>query len=167
MTALTNWVMAGAQTQSVVLAFEDLHWADPTMLDVLRGIAERGALAPLYGLTTTRPEFRPPWGMRSHHSTISLAPLDHQQVRHMVGGLAARHALPQQVVEDVLGSLRRRAAVRGRGDAAVIGARASKLALKPSRRRCSNRSWRDSTGLAGPREVAQVGSVIGGASPIA
>ena len=31
----------------MVLAFEDLHWADPTTLDVFRGIAERGALAPL------------------------------------------------------------------------------------------------------------------------
>ena len=47
LAALTNWVMAGAKVQPVVLAFEDLHWADPTTLDVLRGIAERGALAPL------------------------------------------------------------------------------------------------------------------------
>jgi predicted ATPase len=30
------------------LAVEDLHWADPTTLDVLGGIAERGALAPLF-----------------------------------------------------------------------------------------------------------------------
>ena len=76
LAALTNWVMAGAKSQPVVLAFEDLHWADPTTLDVLRGIAERGALAPLLVVATTRPEFRPPWGMRSHHGTISLAPLD-------------------------------------------------------------------------------------------
>jgi class 3 adenylate cyclase/predicted ATPase len=101
LTALTNWVMAGARAQPVVLAFEDLHWADPTTIDVLRGIAERGALVPLFVLTTTRPEFRPPWGMRSHHSTISLGPLDHQQVLHMVGDLAARHALQHEVVEDV------------------------------------------------------------------
>src|SRR5262249_41117789 len=33
---------------AAVLAFEDLHWADPTTLDLLRGIAERGALAPLF-----------------------------------------------------------------------------------------------------------------------
>ena len=72
LAALTSWVMAGARTQPVVLAFEDLHWADPTTLDVLRGIAERGALAPLFIVATTRPEFRPPWGMRSHHGTISL-----------------------------------------------------------------------------------------------
>ena len=72
LAALTNWVMAGAKVQPVVLAFEDLHWADPTTLDVLRGIAERGALAPLFIVATTRPEFRPPWSMRSHHGTISL-----------------------------------------------------------------------------------------------
>ena len=44
--ALTNWVIAGARTQPIVLALEDLHWADPTTLDVLRGIAERGARSP-------------------------------------------------------------------------------------------------------------------------
>ena len=101
LAALTNWVMAGAKVQPVVLAFEDLHWADPTTLDVLRGIAERGALAPLLIVATTRPEFRPPWGMRSHHGTISLAPLDRAQVRDMVAELSARHALPRDVVEDV------------------------------------------------------------------
>jgi class 3 adenylate cyclase/predicted ATPase len=101
LTALTNWLMAGARTQPVVLAFEDLHWADPTTLNVLHGIAERGALVPLFVLITARPEFRPPWSMRSHHSTISLAPLDHLQVRQMVGELAARHALPKEVVDGV------------------------------------------------------------------
>jgi len=101
LAALTNWVMAGAKVQPVVLAFEDLHWADPTTLDVLRGIAERGALAPLFIAATARPEFRPPWGMRSHHGTISLPPLDRLQVREMVAELSARHALARDVVEDV------------------------------------------------------------------
>jgi tetratricopeptide (TPR) repeat protein len=101
LTALTNWAMASAQTQPLVLAFEDVHWADPTTVDLLRGIAERGALAPLFVLISARPEFRPPWGMRSHHSTISLAPLDRSQVRHMVGGLAAHHALPKEVVDSL------------------------------------------------------------------
>ena len=99
--ALTNWVMAGARAQPIVMAIEDLHWADPTTLELLRGIAERGALAPLFVLITARPEFRPPWGMRSHHGTISLAPLDRHQVRQMVGELAARHALPKEVIDGV------------------------------------------------------------------
>ena len=101
LAAFTSLVMAGARTQPAVLAVEDLHWADPTTLDLLRGIAERGALAPLFVMATARPEFRPPWGMRSHHGTISLAPLDRYQVRHMVGELAARHALSKEVIDGV------------------------------------------------------------------
>ena len=93
--------MAGARVQPVVLALEDMHWADPTTLDVMRGIAERGALAGLYVLITARPEFRVPWTTRAHHTTISLSPLDRHQVRHMVSELAARHALPKEVVEGV------------------------------------------------------------------
>jgi predicted ATPase len=101
LAAMTAWVMAGGRVQPIVLGFEDLHWADPTTLDLLRGIAERGARAPVFIVATTRPEFRPPWGMRSHHGTISLSPLDRAQVRDMVAELSARHALSRDVVEDV------------------------------------------------------------------
>ena len=139
LAALTNWVMAGARAQPVVLALEDLHWADPTTLDLLRGIAERGALAPLFVLVTARPEFRPPWGMRSHHGTISLVPLDRHQVRHMV----ERACRPPRAAE---GSdrrrdraHRRRAAVRRGSDAAPAWSAASRAASRQSRRHCSNR----------------------------
>jgi predicted ATPase len=101
MAALLAWFMAGARAQPIVLAFEDLHWADPTTLDVSRGFAERGALAPLLVIATTRPEFRAPWGARSHHGTITLAPLDRAQVRQMVGELASRHALSSEVIDGV------------------------------------------------------------------
>ena len=94
-------LLAGARTQPVVLAFEDLHWADPTSLDLIQALAERGAQAPLLVVATTRPEFRAPWGMRSHHAVVALAPLDRTEVRRMVGEIAAQHALPQEVVERV------------------------------------------------------------------
>src|SRR5215472_12695815 len=60
-----------------------------------------GLMTPLLLLVTARPEFRPPWGMRSHHTTISLAPLDRSQVREMVAELSARHALSNQIVDGV------------------------------------------------------------------
>jgi predicted ATPase len=52
-------------------------------------------------VATTRPEFRPGWSLRSHHSVISLAPLDRAQVAEMVAELSARHALPKDIVEGV------------------------------------------------------------------
>ena len=123
LAALTDWSLASARIQPLVLALEDLHWADPTSLDVLRGIAERGALAPLLVVATTRPEFRPPWGMRSHHVTISLAPLDREQVREMVAELSARHALGEGSSGRRRRAHRRRAAVCRGSDAALAGAR--------------------------------------------
>ena len=101
LAAMTAWILAAARTQAIVLAFEDLHWADPTTLDLMRGLAERGAQAPLLIIATTRPEFRPPWSVRSHHSVISLSPLDRVQIAKMVAGLSAHHALPRDVVEGV------------------------------------------------------------------
>ena len=68
LAALTNWWITGARAQPAVIVVEDLHWADPTTLDLLRGLAERGARAPLFVLITARPEFRAQWGVRSHHS---------------------------------------------------------------------------------------------------
>ena len=136
LAAFTSWVMAGARTQPAVLALEDLHWADPTTLDLLRGIAERGALAPLFVMATARPEFRPPWGMRSHHGTISLAPLDRHQVRHMVGELAARHALPKEVIDGVT---ERTGGVPLFIEEVTRLLAVSRAVSRRSRRRCSNR----------------------------
>jgi len=101
LAAMTAWYLAGARSQPAVLAFEDLHSADPTSLDLLRALADRGAQAPLLLLATTRPEFRPPWSLRSHHSLVALSPLDHAGVARMVGEISASHALSKEVIDGV------------------------------------------------------------------
>jgi predicted ATPase len=101
LAALTTWVLAGARSQPCALAFEDLQWADPTSLDLMQALAERGSQAPLLILATARPEFRPAWSLRSHHSVISLGPLDRDDVAQIVSDLAPRHALSKEVIEGV------------------------------------------------------------------
>jgi class 3 adenylate cyclase/predicted ATPase len=101
LAALTKWFLAGARSQAAALAVEDLHWADPTSLDLLQTLAERGRQAPLFLIATARPEFRPPWSLRSHHSVVSLSPLARAEVERMVGELAQRHALSKGVIDDV------------------------------------------------------------------
>jgi class 3 adenylate cyclase len=160
LAALTNWAIANAKAQPFVLTVEDLHWSNPTTLDLLRGLAERGARVPLFVVITARPEFRPTWGMRSHHSLIALAPLDRAQVRHMVGELAARHALPKEVVEGVtertggvplfVEELTRLLLERGE--------QGSLQAIPPTLQQ-SLTARLDRLGSA--REVAQIGAVIG------
>jgi class 3 adenylate cyclase/predicted ATPase len=161
LAALTNWWMTGARAQPAVTVVEDLHWADPTTLDFLRGLAERGARAPLFILLTARPEFRAPWGVRSHHSMISLAPLNRDQVQHMVGELAARHALPKEVIDGV---------TERTGGVPLFIEEVTRLVLErgeqshniqaiPPTLQQSLMARLDRLGTA--REVAQIGAVIG------
>ena len=160
LAALTNLIMAGARSQPIVLALEDVHWADPTTVDFVRGIAERGAQAPLLLLVTARPEFRPPWGMRSHHTTISLAPLDRSQVQQMVTELSARHALSNQIVDGV---------AERTGGVPLFIEEVTRLLLErgeqggiqsiPPTLQQSLMARLDRLGTA--REIAQIGSVVG------
>jgi class 3 adenylate cyclase/tetratricopeptide (TPR) repeat protein len=160
LAAMTNMVLAGARSQPAVVAFEDLHWADPTSLDLLRGLAERGAQAPLFLIATSRPEFRPSWDMRAHHSAISLAPLKRAQVYQMVGELASRHALPKDVIEGVsertggvplfVEEVTRLLLERG----AEGGAQAIPPTLQQSLAARLDR-------LGAAREIAQIGAVLG------
>ena len=160
LAALINWWMTGARAQPAVIVVEDLHWADPTTLDLLRGMAERGARAPLLVLITARPEFRAPWGVRSHHSMISLAPLNRDQVQHMVSELAARHALPKEIVDGV---------TERTGGVPLFVEEVTRLLLErgeqsdiqaiPPTLQQSLMARLDRLGSA--REIAQIGSVIG------
>jgi class 3 adenylate cyclase/tetratricopeptide (TPR) repeat protein len=160
LAALTTWVIAGAKVQPAVLVLEDLHWADPTTLDVLSVIAERGALVPLLVLATTRPEFRPSWSMRSHHGAMALAPLGHHEVRHMIGELAAHHALSEEVIKSV---------AERTGGVPLFVEEVTRLLLERSEQgsiqsippslQHSLMARLDRLGPA--REVAQIGSVVG------
>jgi predicted ATPase len=143
-----------------VIVVEDLHWADPTTLDLLRGLAEQGTRAPLFLLITARPEFRAPWGVRSHHGMISLAPLNRDQVQHMIGELAARHALPKEIVDGV---------TERTGGVPLFVEEVTRLLLErgeqsdiqavPPTLQQSLMARLDRLGPA--REVAQIGSVLG------
>ena len=160
LAAMTNWTMAAARTQAIVMAVEDIHWADPSTLDLLRGVAERGALAPLFVVITARPEFRPPWGTRSHHSTIALSPLDRHQVHQMVAELSARHALSKEVVDGV---------TERTGGVPLFVEEVTRLLLErgehggvqtiPPTLQQSLMARLDRLGSA--REIAQIGAVIG------
>ncbi len=156
LAAIVAWFLAGARQQPIVLAFEDLHWADPTTLDLLKTLAERGAQAPLLIVATTRPEFRAPWATRSHHSVISLSPLDRAEIVKMVAAIAERHALSKEAIEGVTNRT---------GGVPLFVEEVTRLLLEggaqtiPPTLQQSLAARLDRLGEA--REVAQIGAVLG------
>ncbi|MBV8136394.1 MAG: AAA family ATPase [Deltaproteobacteria bacterium] len=99
---LMGWVFAAARLQALVMVVEDLHWLDPSTLELQQLLAEQGVTVPLMLLYTARPEFRAPWPMRAHHAQITLNRLSARDVREMVALVAARNALASESVEAVV-----------------------------------------------------------------
>ncbi|HXK24313.1 MAG TPA: AAA family ATPase [Myxococcota bacterium] len=57
LATLATWLVGLARIQPVVAVVEDLHWVDPSTLELHAMLAERGAAAPLLLLYTARPSF--------------------------------------------------------------------------------------------------------------
>jgi tetratricopeptide (TPR) repeat protein len=68
-----------ADRQPLVVCFEDIHWAEPTFLDLIEYLASWIRDAPMLLLCLARPEFsddRPTWfAPQTHASYLSLPPL--------------------------------------------------------------------------------------------
>jgi predicted ATPase/class 3 adenylate cyclase/DNA-binding SARP family transcriptional activator len=94
-----------ARRAPVVAVVEDLHWADPTMLDVLDELAER-LDGPIFFLCTARPDLlgiRPDWGGgRRSFSSLPLDPLGSDESARLVSLLPGVGELPEDVRRRIL-----------------------------------------------------------------
>ena len=64
LATLADWAIGTARAQPMVIAFEDLHWSDPSSLELQKVLVEQTATAPIMLVYTARPEFRASWPMR-------------------------------------------------------------------------------------------------------
>src|SRR6202035_2916334 len=101
LAAMVDGVLGHARVQPLIIAIEDLHWADPSTLELLQLLVEQGAMAQLLLLYTARPEFHGPWPPRAHQLQITLNRLGSRNVRAMVQEVAARKALSEETVAAV------------------------------------------------------------------
>jgi predicted ATPase len=91
-----------AAQQPVLFVMEDLHWVDPTTLELLTLLVDQGPTARILALLTFRPDFSPPWTGRSHLTQVTLPRLPRRQAAEMTGQVAHRKALPPEVIEQVV-----------------------------------------------------------------
>ena len=99
---LTAWLIEEAERQPVLVAWEDLHWADSTTLEMLDLVLEQTPTVPMLSVLTFRPEFSPPWSPRSHMTPITLNRLERLQVEALITYLAGGKALPAEVVQHIV-----------------------------------------------------------------
>jgi class 3 adenylate cyclase/predicted ATPase len=100
--ALLAWMVAEAERQPVLVAWEDLHWADPTTLELLGLVIDQAPTVPMLHVLTYRPEFSPPWPPRSHITPLVLNRLERPQVEALITQRAGGKMLPVEVVQHIV-----------------------------------------------------------------
>jgi len=170
--AIVAWLIEVAERAPVLMAWEDLHWSDPTTLEVLGMLIEQAPTAAMLVVATYRPELTPPWPQRSHMIPITLNPLERPEIETMVGHLAGGRSLPGEVVEHIVAkadgvplyveeltkAIIGSGVVEARGDAYVLRGALAQLHI-PETLQGSLMARLDRAPLL--REVAQLGSVLG------
>jgi class 3 adenylate cyclase/predicted ATPase len=88
--------------QPVLLIFEDVHWIDPTSLELLAATVEHVPQLRALVLITARPEFTLPWPSYPHTTTIPLTRLGRRDGTALVLRLTGGKTLPKEVMEHIL-----------------------------------------------------------------
>src|SRR5919106_2624127 len=91
-----------AAEQPVMLAYEDVHWIDPTTQELIGLTIERIQCLPVLLLITFRPEFTPPWPIQPHVSSLALTRLGRREGAAMVERVVGAKALPAEVSTQIV-----------------------------------------------------------------
>jgi predicted ATPase/class 3 adenylate cyclase len=93
-----------AERQPTVLVFEDLQWADTSLLDFIEYLLEWSRSHPLYVVTLARPELadrRPGWGAdKRNFSALYLEPLGDEPMNELLQGMVP--GLPEKLRAEIL-----------------------------------------------------------------
>ncbi|MBV8987581.1 MAG: AAA family ATPase, partial [Solirubrobacterales bacterium] len=161
-----------AARRPVLLLFEDLHWIDPTSLELLGLGVERLTELRALLVFTARPEFVPPWPGHAHITMVSLARLGRRDGAALIQQVTSGKLLPSDVMDQILArtdgvplfveeltkTVLESGLLQERDDRYVAERPLASLAI-PATLHASLMARLDR--LAPVREVAQLGAVIG------
>ncbi len=170
--ALVTQLQGLSEHQPVFMVFEDVHWADPTSLELLELIIDKLQLMKVLLVITFRPEFTPPWTGFGHVTSLTLNRFNRGLVTAMIERVTRGKPLPDEVrehiadktdgiplfVEELTKTLLESDVLTEESHRYVISESASKLSV-PVTLRDSLVARLDR--LTSAKEVAQVASVIG------
>ena len=102
LTVLLEQIEGVAARAPLLIVFEDVHWIDPTSLELLDRIILRIADFPVLLVITFRPEFQPTWLGLRNVTMLPLSRLGRRDATAIIGSMAQGNALPGTTVEQIL-----------------------------------------------------------------
>ena len=100
--ALTTQMEALSRSNPLLMIFEDVHWIDPTSLEVLGRAVDRIKTLGVLLIVTYRPEFEPPWFGRPHVTALTVNRLGEREIAAMIDRVIGNMSLPASIRHDII-----------------------------------------------------------------
>jgi class 3 adenylate cyclase len=100
--AMLATIASAAQKAPLLILAEDVHWLDPTSLDLTNRLIEQMRHLPILLVMTFRPEFAAPWIGRDNAAVLPLNRLDRDQAVTMIEGMTSGKKLPADVLDQIV-----------------------------------------------------------------
>jgi class 3 adenylate cyclase len=100
--ALAAQMEALSRQNPVLMIFEDVHWADPTSLDVFGLVVDRIRTLRVLLLVTFRPEFEAPWVGRPYVTALTINRLTEREVSAIIDRIVGNKPLPESIRQDII-----------------------------------------------------------------
>ncbi len=101
-SALVDHLIRVSASEPILFVLEDAHWIDPTTQEFLTRLIDTIGPARVLVIVTARTEYASPWVGRDHVLALALGRLGKAQCAEIVAGVAAEHAVPPDVIEEIL-----------------------------------------------------------------
>jgi class 3 adenylate cyclase/predicted ATPase len=102
-TAMLEHLSALARERPVLATIEDVHWMDPTSLELITFVIDRIGDARVLFVVTFRPEFSPPWTARPNASSLILSGLAQAYGEALARNVLGRRRASRDIIAQVVG----------------------------------------------------------------
>lgn len=100
--AFVELVLAASESKPLLFTIEDLHWLDPTTIELLSVLIEQIPTAPVLLILTYRPSFVAPWTARLAVTQLMIGSLTPQDTKDIIDRIAAGRTLPAEVIDHIV-----------------------------------------------------------------
>ncbi|MBC8088274.1 MAG: AAA family ATPase [Phycisphaerae bacterium] len=100
--ALVDLVQSVANRAPTLVLLEDVHWADPTSLEVLDELILRSATMRVLIIITHRPEFQNTWSNNAHVTTRALSRLSHAESAALIARVTEGKLLAPVLMKEII-----------------------------------------------------------------
>ncbi len=102
MEVLIEYWISLSQIHPIIIAIEDIHWADPSTLELVSALMDQGETNAIMLIATYRSEYPSPWESHPQVTRLNLTRLPTRHAKALADNIAGKSPLPSELMDTIV-----------------------------------------------------------------